>query len=198
MAAITKSGSNEKRMADEDLHEPEESPQDQPKAQKARDEKAGDDKSKPLNYAREGQSSGYFTIYKKGQGYWTRMGTVFGAILIGALTAYNLFVLIPTFLPSSLSQQAGKIAGLVTAVFTLAYVWFCWRLLNKPTNADFLITTDSEMKKVNWTSRRELIGSTRIVVIFMFLVAFFLFAVDWIFGTLMYLIHVLSVPPWGV
>ena len=28
-------------------------------------------------------------------------------------------------------------------------------VINKPTNVDFLIATDSEMKKVNWTSRRS-------------------------------------------
>ena len=43
--------------------------------------------------------------------------------------------------------------------------------MNKPTNVDFLIATDSEMKKVNWTSRKELIGSTKVVIIFMFLIA---------------------------
>src|SRR3712207_7866772 len=44
-------------------------------------------------------------------------------------------------------------------------------LMNKPANVDFLIATDSEMKKVNWTSRRELIGSTKVVIVFMFLIA---------------------------
>ena len=83
----------------------------------------------------------------------------------------------------------------ITGVFILGYVWLCWYLMNKPKNADFLIATDSEMKKVNWTSRKELIGSTKIVIIFMFMIAMFLFAVDQIFGTLMYL---LGVRPWGL
>ena len=43
--------------------------------------------------------------------------------------------------------------------------------MNKPANVDFLIATDSEMKKVNWTSRKELIGSTKVVILFMFLIA---------------------------
>jgi preprotein translocase SecE subunit len=49
-----------------------------------------------------------------------------------------------------------------------------------------------EMKKVNWTSRRELIGSTKVVVSFMFLTAIFLFAGDMIFRLLMQLIGVLN------
>src|SRR5215217_8089346 len=29
-----------------------------------------------------GRPRGYFTIYKKGQGYWTRMGTIVGAAVL--------------------------------------------------------------------------------------------------------------------
>src|SRR6185437_13313764 len=128
---------------------------------------------------------GYFTIYKKGQGYWTRMGTLAGALLIGAFTAYNLYAHVPTFLPAK-HETGVKIAAVVVAVFVVAYAVLCWVLLNKPGNADFPTATDSEMKKVNWTSRKELIGSTKIVIIFMFLVAFFLFAVDTEFGQAFY------------
>ena len=83
-----------------------------------------------------------------------------------------------------------KIAGGIVAGFIVAYAWICWVVLNKPRNVDFLIATDSEMKKVNWTSRKELIGSTKIVIIFMFLIAAFLFSVDQIFGVLMWLLKV--------
>jgi preprotein translocase subunit SecE len=68
-------------------------------------------------------------------------------------------------------------------------------MMNKPNNADFLIATDSEMKKVNWTSRRELFGSTKVVIIFMFLIAFLLFAFDIIFGYLFYFLDVLKTKP---
>ncbi len=59
--------------------------------------------------------------------------------------------------------------------------------MNKPTNVDFLIATDSEMKKVNWTSRKELIGSTKIVILFMFFIALFLFLYDLFFQLIFYL-----------
>jgi preprotein translocase SecE subunit len=72
------------------------------------------------------------------------------------------------------------------------YALVGWYLMNKPSNVEFLIATDVEMKKVNWTSRRELIGSTKVVVSFMFLTAIFLFAVDMIFRLLMQLIGVLN------
>jgi len=154
----------------------------------------------PLNYASRPSPSGpgYFTIYKKGQGYWTRMGTVIGAVIIGVFMAYNLYAQLPPLLPNRLSHAATlKIGAIVAGVFVIGYVIFCWWMLNKPSNADFLIATDSEMKKVNWTSRRELVGSTKIVIAFMFLVAIFLFGVDQIFGWLMYVINVLKISPWG-
>ena len=72
-----------------------------------------------------------------------------------------------------------------------------WHLTNKPSNVDFLVATDSEMKKVNWTSRKELIGSTKVVIFFMFLIAVILFLLDRIIGALMYLIGVLKNPWWG-
>src|SRR3712207_9446120 len=70
-------------------------------------------------------------------------------------------------------------------------------LMNKPANVDFLIATDSEMKKVNWTSRRELIGSTKVVIVFMFLIAAFLFVIDVVFSYFFYMIDVLKSSPFG-
>jgi len=57
---------------------------------------------------------------------------------------------------------------------------------------EFLVATDSEMKKVNWTTRKELIGSTKVVIIFMFIIAMFLFTCDLIFGAFFHLVGVLK------
>jgi preprotein translocase subunit SecE len=70
-----------------------------------------------------------------------------------------------------------------------------WRLMNKPRNVDFLIATDVEMKKVNWTSRRELFGSTRIVITFLFMIALILFLIDIGTGTFFQLIGLLKFGP---
>jgi preprotein translocase SecE subunit len=51
------------------------------------------------------------------------------------------------------------------------------------------------MKKVNWTSKKDLIGSTKVVIAFMFLIAFFLFVVDVVFGYIFYFIDVLKHRP---
>ena len=85
----------------------------------------------------------------------------------------------------------------MAVAFFVLFAALVWRVTNKPSNVDFLIATDSEMKKVNWTSRKELIGSTKVVIVFMFLIAIFLFAVDILFGYLFHVIGVLKNSPFG-
>lgn len=151
---------------------------------------------------------GFFTIYKPGQGYWTRLGTGIGATLIILLTIHFLWTNLPPWIeqmvaPANPSLEQGAAARATARNVTLGICIgtglglgiLSWWLTNKPSNADFLIATDSEMKKVNWTSRKDLIGSTKVVIAFMFLIAFFLFAVDVIFGYFFYLIDVLQNKP---
>jgi preprotein translocase SecE subunit len=168
----------------------------------------------PPQQSSASREPGFFHIYKKGQGYWTRMGTVIGAGVMIALIINFLYTNMPTWVrpafdnSAQLSDVAAKNAAVAhasavarnitiasCAAFLAATALLVFWLMNKPSNADFLIATDSEMKKVNWTSRRELIGSSKVVIIFMLLMAVYLFANDVIFGYLMYLIKVLKVPP---
>ena len=137
----------------------------------------------------------FFTIYKKGQGKATRFGTAAGVALLGALIVWHIYRFGPAFVSQHDKLRAERIGIISAAVVALLYLLFAWRLMNKPANVDFLIATDSEMKKVNWTSRKDLIGSTKVVIAFMFLIAFFLFAVDVIFGYFFYMIDVLKNKP---
>jgi preprotein translocase subunit SecE len=132
---------------------------------------------------------GYFHIYKKGQGYWTRMGTVGGVALVGALTMQFIFSERNTF------RMTDGVAEAVCGGFALVYALIAFYVMNRPGNVDFLIATDSEMKKVNWTSRKELMGSTKVVILFMFILAAFLFVMDLLFGYFFWMIGVLKEPP---
>ncbi|MBV8781197.1 MAG: preprotein translocase subunit SecE [Phycisphaerae bacterium] len=85
----------------------------------------------------------------------------------------------------------------ICAAFLAGFALLVFYLINRPNNADFLIATDSEMKKVNWTSREELIGSTKVVIGFMFLIAFMLFGLDVLFGYFFKLLTVLKAGPFG-
>jgi preprotein translocase subunit SecE len=132
---------------------------------------------------------GFFHIRKKGQGYWTRMGTAGGAALIGALTVNFLWTERLTF---NLGDTG---AELLCAIFAVAYGILVFYIMNRQTSVDFLIATDSEMKKVNWTTRAELMGSTKVVILFMFVIAAYLFIMDVFFGYLFYFIGVVKEKP---
>ena len=171
-------------------------------ADEPRDEKPAKPKPDYLGPPKAGASGGgFFAIHKKGQGYWTRMGTAFGAALLAGLTAYNIYVYLPLIINLGTDRASEvrerQIALAVAVAFFAAFVLFAWRMMNKPSNVDFLIATDSEMKKVNWTSRKDLIGSTKVVIVFMFLIAFILFAIDILFSYFFYLIGVLKHSPFG-
>jgi preprotein translocase SecE subunit len=162
--------------------------------------KSGGSEPRPVEYAKPTTSGGrgakFYTIYKSGQGYWTRMCTLIGVALLGIMLSYTLYDKIPGFFdnPARGRRVGASVAGIFLVVYTVVSLY----MMNKPANVDFLIATDSEMKKVNWTSRKELMGSTKIVVIFMLLVAVFLFSVDWVFHLLFFLARVLKVPPPGI
>jgi preprotein translocase subunit SecE len=131
----------------------------------------------------------FFAIYKKGQGYWTRMLTAGGVLLVLCLTAQFVYAHALATVESK-DVRLGAALGVVALGGLIA-----WYFMNRPGSVDFLIATDSEMKKVNWTSRAELIGSTQVVVLFMFVIAFFLFGIDILFGYFFYFIDVLKTPP---
>jgi len=145
----------------------------------------------------EDRGPGFFHVYKPGQGYWTRMGTAGAAALVAALTAQFLYNQLPIWLRNAgMSDSASRPTSIyIIGGLLIAWGVFVWYMMNKPTNADFLIATDSEMKKVNWTSKKELIGSTKVVIIFMFLIAFLLFAFDICFGYIFYWLDVLKSSP---
>jgi preprotein translocase SecE subunit len=138
---------------------------------------------------------GFFTIYKKGQGYWTRISTAGGVVLLLAFTTFFLLRYLPPLIPAlDGSARANVLTGVVAGTILLGAL-FAWRLMNKPDNVDFLIATDSEMKKVNWTSQKELIGSTKVVIFFMLIIASVLFLIDVLFGYFFWLITVLKAKP---
>lgn len=72
----------------------------------------------------------------------------------------------------------GAAASVVILLGALAALWFAGM---RPRTVDFLIATDSEMKRVNWSTPREIRGSTYVVIGACFLLAGALFVFDFIF-----------------
>lgn len=141
----------------------------------------GMDSSPPSGpIARSGEKRAFFQQYKPEQGRWTRMGTVIGG---GALSAWGAL-----FLYDHLQVYEGDegwrlfiTIGLplvfATALFALSW-WFAF--VSQGTS-DFMIATEGEMKKVSWSTKREIVGSTKVVILFTVFLAVFLFVVDIVF-----------------
>jgi preprotein translocase SecE subunit len=145
--------------------------------------------------------AGFFKIYKPTQGRVTRLATGFGIALLVGLTAWFLHREVPAWFVGL--KQSGSNANhtwwnILVGLITLGMAALGWWMVNRVTSADFLIATDSEMKKVNWTSRKELWGSTKVVIFFMLAIAAALFVIDLVFHYLFWLMNVLKFKPLGM
>jgi preprotein translocase SecE subunit len=63
--------------------------------------------------------------------------------------------------------------------------------INKHT-AEFLIATEGEMRKVHWSTKREIYGSTVVVILVSLVIALLLFVGDYAFAALFRAIGVLQ------
>lgn len=79
---------------------------------------------------------------------------------------------LPSIAPELLSGAAAAVIILIG--FVVAY-YFC---AVKARSVEFLISTDMEMKKVNWSTRKDIIASTWVVIFAAVLLAATLFVVD--------------------
>lgn len=116
-------------------------------------------------------------IYKPGQGYYTRVWTAIGA---GTLVVWFVWFLWQKLEVVSVDRSTTLAiqAGMAVVVLGL-FGWLGFRLLGKNrTVCDFLIATEGEMKKVNWSTRKEVIGSTKVVVFVLVAMSLLLFIVD--------------------
>ena len=129
-----------------------------------------------------------FTIYKPGQGYYTRMMSGIGA---GILVVAGVAWLVKQ-LSVVKSDYVYYYQVITAAVIILGAFVVLWYLLNKPRIVDFMIATESEMRKVNWPSRREIIKSTWVVICGTVLMAVLLLVVDVAFARLFTWIGVLE------
>jgi preprotein translocase subunit SecE len=131
-----------------------------------------------------GSSNRFFEIYKRSQGYYTRMGTTLGAGVLVLAGADWLYSALEGIAPSvDFNQGAALYVRVLVAVgipglFALLTYWLVG--VNRKA-CDFLIATEGEMKKVSWSTKNELWGSTKVVIFFTLLMALLLFIVDLFF-----------------
>ena len=74
--------------------------------------------------------------------------------------------------------------ALIVAVAFALCGFGIYKLLNKPRLADFLIESESELRRVDWPSKPEVVASTKVVVVVVVLMMVLLFVLDVINATL--------------
>jgi len=113
-------------------------------------------------------------LYKPGQGPYVRWGSaIAGGIL--ALGVANVCY-------EWLADQAEWVQLFVPVLLLLvmAYGLF-WLFGRYHAVVDFMVATEGEMKKVNWSSRREVLGATKVVIISVLALGILLTIVDILF-----------------
>lgn len=111
-------------------------------------------------------------IYKQGQGYWVRLMSAIGyglIIMMGAVWLWDQLQGIQVGEIESVYVQ-GAVAILVVSFFGLIGYYLIGR---KPKIVEFMISTEGEMRKVNWSTRREIVGSTILVILLTLFIALF-------------------------
>jgi len=114
-------------------------------------------------------------IYKPGQGKYTRLGSGFAAaasVVVGCVSLYRLL---------SDGDRSLWITTMVPVVIAVGLIAVVYWLMNKPVVADFMIAAEGELKKVNWSSRKEVAVSTIIVIVVVFAMAILLGVTDVVF-----------------
>ncbi len=114
-------------------------------------------------------------MYKPGQGKYSRLGTGFTVAIIVAIGCYQLYKMLAA------SDVSFWITTMVPVVILAVLSGVTFWLMNKPTVADFLIAAEGELKKVNWSSRKEVAVSTFVVIVVVILMAALLGATDFVF-----------------
>ncbi|MBP7933916.1 MAG: preprotein translocase subunit SecE [Phycisphaerae bacterium] len=135
---------------------------------------------------------GGLRIYRPGQGYYTRLGTALGAGVI--IIAGGLFIgsqlggIINPKASYALPVQYGVSVGFILVMAAVLY-WIVG--LNRKAN-EFFIATEGEMKKVSWSSKKDVIRSTKVVIVWVILIGALIFLADIIFMQTFRWIHVLK------
>ncbi len=110
-------------------------------------------------------------LYKANQGRMVRQFTFFGVVILvafGCLTLSN---------GPLLSVGRGLQVGLPFGLWGVGS-WLAFRAVNLPLFADFLISVESELARVTWPARTEVIQATVVVISTMFFLGAFLFVID--------------------
>lgn len=135
---------------------------------------------------REVHGSSPFEVFKAGQGKTVRWCT-------GA-AAFAIALAFAAFLQEQLAFAPVSVRYTLPAVALVGLTYLSFRLIGQNRRvSEFLIATEGEMKKVNWSSRKEVIGATKVVIVTVLAMGFMLFFVNLLFMFVLEFIGVLRI-----
>jgi preprotein translocase SecE subunit len=114
------------------------------------------------------------SVYKRGQGKYTRMVSALGGAAIVALGCLQLY---RTLNAADINMWVETMVPV--GLFIALSVLMIW-MVNKPSIADFMISAEGEMKKVNWSTRQEVAVSTVVVISVVIILAVLLGVSDFV------------------
>jgi preprotein translocase subunit SecE len=130
-------------------------------------------------------------LYKRSQGRVTRQVTFAAAAITVFLGAWSLKDQLGVSV--WLSENYSYLQYVIPGILLFAGGWIAYRVVNYPQFADFLIAVEAEMAKVSWPTRTELIRSSVVVIIVIFLLAAILFGLDIFWNSFFkYVLHVIE------
>jgi preprotein translocase subunit SecE len=116
-----------------------------------------------------------FSMYKRQQGRVTRQVTFAAVSLAIGLGVWRLAQVLPLWLggdaSSSFGDELGLVRFLVPGLLMAAGIWLAFRIVQTPAVADFLIAVETEMTKVSWPTRDEVIRSSIVIIFMIFVLA---------------------------
>lgn len=119
--------------------------------------------------------------YKWGQGKDTRLWSSVAVAVITAIGCWRLYDRLQATLDVTQTRGLWISTTVPLGIFVIVAALLYW-LVNRPMVADFLIAAEGELKKVSFSSRREIAVSTFVVIIVVFFMAFMLGAADFCFN----------------
>jgi preprotein translocase SecE subunit len=131
------------------------------------------------NETQQVNQESWFRLYKPTQGYWTRMLTAVGGGAVVLWGASWIFRQVTAFGNEAIGLYL-KVGAAILWIGFFGTLLF-WLVGKKPNTVDFLVSVEGEMKKVNWSTWPEVIGSTKVVVLFVVLMSLMLVIMDTLF-----------------
>ncbi len=122
-------------------------------------------------------------VYKRNQGRVARQVTFVSLAVMVALGAWRLSI----YWSGDKFYEFG-----LPLILLLGGWWISYRLVNWTNFADFLIAVEGEMAKVSWPTRGELVRSSIVVIVTIFMLAAILFLYDLLWNKLLQMLGVLQ------